>query len=236
MDLTFRNQELEADFAAYFGHRCRPSTFLLSAIMTVVWTTRVSNIQGTSLPFMGMLSAIDLMMTVVHAFSVVTILYNASVCCSETRKARIWVLDAVACMFTVILFVEREDLRWDGAKPSLLLVSSPIIVYSIHGWSVPFAGFRLVADLCLHALNLQVYIIMKFQQEWARADPTDILAVVKTSCVAFCFNSIAPLMVNLVYEANVRSAFLAQRGLSQRKLSGFWLTMLKYSFYVEAPA
>ena len=236
MDLTFRDEELEADFAAYFGYRCRLSTFLLSAVMTVVWTTRLSSIQSKSLPYASMLSAIYSSMTFVHAFSVVIILVKASVCCSETRKAKIWVLDAAACMFTVILFVEREDWTLDGAKPSLLLMSSPIVVYSIHGWSVPFAGFRLAADLCLHALNLQVYITMKFQQEWARADPTDMSAVVKTGCALFCFNSIIPLVVNLLYEAQVRSAFLAQRRLSQQKLRGFWLTVLKYSFYTEVPA
>ena len=236
MELTFRNKELEADFAAYFGYRCRLTTFLLSAVMTVVWTTRFSSIQSKNMPFVSMLSAIHIFMAAVHAFSVVTILRNASVCCSETRKAKIWVLDAVACMFTVILFVERDDLRWHDTKPSLLLVSSPIVVYSIHGWAVPFAGFRLIADLCLHALNLQMYIIMKFQQEWACAEPTDMLGVIETGCVAFCFNSIVPLMVNLVYEANIRSAFLTQHGLSQAKLRDFWLTVLKYSFYAEVPA
>ena len=235
MGLTFRNKELEADFAAYFGFRCRVPSFLLSAVMTLVWTTSFSSLQNKDVPFVMVLSAIHMTMTLIHAFIAVTILRNASVCCSESRKAKIWVLDAIACMFTVILFFEREDLRRHGAKPSLLLVSSPMVVYSIHGWSVPFAGFRLIADLCLHALNLQVYITMKIQQEWVRSDPVDLLACLKTGLLAFCLNCLLPLMVNLVYEANVRSAFLAQRGLSQRRLRPFWQTVLKYSDYAEVP-
>ena len=236
MELTFRDKELEADFAAYFGFRCRLPTFLLSAVMTMVWTTRFASVQDKNFPFVTMLSAIYMAMTVVHAFCAVSMLRDGSVCCSETRKAKLWVLDAVVCMFTVIMFVERHDLKRQGTKPSLLLVSSPMVVYSIHGWSVPFAGFRLIADFCLHALNLQVFITMKFQQEWSRADPIDMLAVLKTGCLAFCFNTFIPLMVNLVYEGNVRSAFLTQRGLSQSRLRYFWLTVLKYSSYVEVPA
>ena len=235
MRLTFRDKALEADFAAYFGFRQSQTTFLLSAVMTLVWVARFGSLQTKNVPFGAMLSAVYTTMIIVHTSVAVIILRNASVCSSETRKARIWLLDAMACMFTVILFVEREDLRHEP-KRSLLLVSSPVIVYSIHGWSVPFAGFRLVADLFLHALNLQAYVTMKIQQKWVQGGPIDVLGDLKTGCIVFCFNSIIPFLVNLVYEANVRSAFLAQRGLSQQILPYFWLTVLKKGLYVQMGA
>lgn len=234
MRLTFRDKALEADFAAYFGFRQSQTTFLLSAVMTLVWAARLGSLQNKNVPFVAMLSAIYTTMIIVHTSVAVTILRNASVCSSETTKAKFWLLDAIACMFTVILFVGREDLKHEP-KPSLLLVSSPAVVYSIHGWSVPFAGFRLVADFFLHALNLQAYITMRVQQEWALGNPIDVLAVLKTGCIVFC-NSIIPLLVNLVYEANVRSAFLAQRGLSQQTMPCFWLTVLKKGLYVQVEA
>ena len=234
MRLTFREKELEADFAAYFGFRQAQTSFLLSAVMTLVWTARLGSLQNKNVPLVALLSAIYTTMITVHISSAVTILRNASVCSPETRKAKIWLLDLVACMSTVILWVGRGDLK-HGSKSSLLLVSSPLIVYSIHGWSVPFAGFRLVADLLLHALNLQVYILMKIQQEWAQDDPLNVLAVLKTGFILFCFNSILPLMINLMYEAHVRSAFLAQRGLSQQRLPYFWLAVLKKALYLTSP-
>lgn len=235
MRLTFQDEELEADFAAYFGFRQSHTSFLLSAIMTLVWAARFANLQIKNVPFATMLSALYTTMIIIHTSIAVSILRNASVCSSETRKAKIWLLDAIACMFTVILCVGRGDLRHEP-KPSYLLVSSPVVVYSIHGWSVPFAGFRLIADLSLHALNLQVYITMKIQQEWAQGGPIDMLAVLKTGCVLFCFNSIIPLVVNLVYEANVRSIFLAHRGMSQQRLPLFWVAVLKRVLYAEVDA
>ena len=137
-------------------------------------------------------------------------------------------------MITVVMFVEREDLTCHGSRVSLLWVSSPIVMYSVHGWSVPFAGFRFVADIFLHALNLQIYAIIRLQHEWIRVGPVDILGALNTGCWMFCLDGLLPLMVNLFYEANVRSAFLASRGLSQRELGRFWLTVLKYSFYASA--
>lgn len=235
MRFTFRDKELEADFAAYFGTRQSQTSFLLSAVMALVWTARFGSLQNRNVPFAAMLSAIYTTMIVVHTSSAVTILRNASVCSSETRKAKIWILDTTACMLTVILCIGRGDLK-HGPKSSVLLVSSPLVVYSIHGWSVPFAGFRLVADLYLHAINLQVYITMKIQQERAQDGPCNVLAVLKTGCVLFCINSIIPLMVNLVYEARIRSAFLAQRGLSQQTLPYFWLTVLKKALHAQVDA
>ena len=235
MRLTFVSKELEADFAAYFGIRHRQTSFLLSTVMALVWAARLGSLQNKHVPFVAMLSAVYMTMVIVHTFGAITVLRDASVCCSETRKAKVWLVDAIACMFTVILFVGRADVKHEPT-PSLLLVSSPIVVYSIHGWSVPFAGFRLVADMSLHALNLQAYMTMKIQQEWARGGPIDVVAVLKTACAAFCFSSIFPLMVNVVYEANIRSAFLAQRGLPQRRLPYFWVAVLKNSLYAEADA
>lgn len=234
--LTFRNAELEADFASYFGFRCRVPSFLLAAVLTLIWATRLSSLHDAAFPFRVILSVVFATMTMIHCFTAIAILRNASVCCSESRKAKLLVLNAMACMITVVMFVEREDLGRHGSKVSLLWVSSPIVVYSIHGWSVPFAGFRFVADIFLHALNLQIYVIMRVQHEWIRPGPADILGALSTGFVMFCVDALLPLMLNLFYEANVRSAFLASRGLSQRRLGLFWLKVLKYSFYAEISA
>ncbi len=230
MSLTFRSKELEAEFAAYFGFRCRVPSFLLSTFMALIWMTGLFSLQTRVIPFRVGLSSIFAIMAAVHSFNAVTILRNAAVCCSEKTKAKMLVLDALACMFTVVLFVERHELKISGNKPSLLLVSSPFVVYAIHGWSVPFAGFRFVADLFLHSLNVQIYVIMRIQQEWMRSSPIDYQSAAGRAFSAFCVCSIIPLMVNLFYEANVRSVYLTMRGLPHRQLGGFWLYILNYSY------
>ncbi len=236
MPLTFGSTELEAEFAAYFGSRCRVPSFLLSTVMALIWMTRLSSLQTRLVPFRAALSAIFAILAAVHSFNAFAILCNATVCCSESRKAKVLVMDALACMVTVVMYVERQELAIDGSKSSMLLVSSPFVVYSIHGWSVPFAGFRFVADLFLHTLNLQIYLIMRLQQEWMRAGPADFWAAFTTAIPIFCICSLIPLMINLFYEANVRSAYLTERRLSQRRMGRFWLTILKYSSYTDALA
>lgn len=233
MGLTFADKDLEAEFAAHFGFRCRVPSFLLTTVMAVIWLTRLSSLHTRLLPFKAVLSTVFAIMAVTHSFCALAILRNAAVCSSERRKAKILVVDALACMITVMMYVEREELIRHGRKSSLLLVSSPFVVYSIHGWSVPFAGFRLVADISLHILNLQIYLFMRVQQEWVHEGPSDYWAVAKSAMTAFCVCSVVPLMINLFYEAHVRSQYLNMRRCRQSQMGRFWHTILKYSFYIE---
>lgn len=164
-------------------------------------------------------------MTALHSFNAVAILRNAAVCCSESRKAKLLLLDAVVCMITVVTYVGRHD----GSKSTLLLLSSPFVLYAIHGWSIPFAGFRFVADLYLHTLCLQMYVILQIQQEWMHAGLRNYWVIPGRAALAFCVCSVIPLLVNLCYEASVRSSYLHMRRVPPRRLGHFWRSILMLS-------
>ena len=222
---TFDSKEFEAEFAAHFGLRCSTPSFLLCTVMALIWMTRLSSLQTKVVSFSLPLSCMFAIMAALHSFNAVAILRNAAVCCSESRKAKLLLLDAVVCMITVVTYVGRHD----GSRSSLLLLSSPFILYAIHGWSIPFAGFRFVADLYLHGLCLQIYVILQMQQEWMHSGLSNYWIIPGRALLAFCVCSLVPLLVNLCYEANVRLSFLNMRRVSPRQLGRFWLTVLRFS-------
>lgn len=229
--LNFKSRALEADFAGHFGYRCRVPSFLLSTVLGLIWLTRFLSVQVRLVPYRHALSVLCVVMATVHSFNAVAILRFPAVCCVEARKIKLFVADALACMFTVVVYVGREELTREGLQSSMLLVSSPLVVYSIHGWSLPFAGFRFAADLFLHGLNFQMYVIMRIQQELTRSGPVSFIAVAKSAFAAFCICSLIPLFVNLFYEANIRSSYLTQRRLTQAFMGPFWQTVSRYSYY-----
>lgn len=221
---TFDTKEFEAEFAAHFGIRCSIPSFLLSTVMALIWTTRLISLQTRVVSFNAPLSCTFAGMAALHSFNAVAILRNAAVCCSESRKAKLLLLDAMVCMITVITYVGRQE----DIKSSALL-SSPFVLYAIHGWSIPFAGFRFVADLFLHSLCLQIYVILQLQQASMHAGLTNYWIIPRRAVLAFCACSLIPLLVNLCYEANVRLSYLNMRRVSPRRLGRFWLTILMFS-------
>lgn len=103
----------------------------------------------------------------------------------------------------------------------------------VHGWAIPFGGFRLSADIYLHLLNVQVYLFTKLQfhgmhnTTWPMP-PTALLALLTCTLI--------PVAINIVFEANIRAAYLARRNLSPNHLSNFWHQVLRWGVATRAQA
>ena len=93
----------------------------------------------------------------------------------------------------------------------------------MHFAAVPFGGFRLSADLYLHLLNLQVYFITKVQMHGVHRD---VWPSLPAAFAAFCVFTLLPIGMNVAFEANVRSQYLARRNLPQTHLTKFWRGVL----------
>lgn len=91
--------------------------------------------------------------------------------------------------------------------------------------AVPFGGFRLSADLYLHLLNLQVYLITKVQMHGVHKE---VWPTFSTAAAAFCVFTLLPMGINVVFEANVRSQYLTRHNLSQSHLPKFWHGVLRW--------
>ena len=88
-------------------------------------------------------------------------------------------MDALACMLTLVVTAERQGLSLEGSKPKLLAFS-PFMVYAIHGWCPPFAGFRFVIGIFSRPSNLDILAILQVHQEWIRPSPRECWATVAT--------------------------------------------------------
>lgn len=91
--------------------------------------------------------------------------------------------------------------------------------------AVPFGGFRLSADVYLHALNLQLYLLSKFQMQGFSKERCPTLY---SAAAAFCVFTLVPVAINIAYEANARSAYLARRNLPHNDLNNFWQQVLRW--------
>ena len=127
--LTFEDQELEQGFASYFGWRCRRPTFLLSLVLTAIWTVRWIGAQAkTDIPFVKWVSYLFLAMAVMHSLNTIHIKRDPSVCRDEKRKATYLVLDAVACLFTILIHGgDMKKVAEEVFFPARL-ISSPFMV------------------------------------------------------------------------------------------------------------
>ena len=191
-------------------------------------------------------------MAILHFLNTVAIYRKPSVCCGEKRKAMIGVLDSLCCMVMVLVCSNRADVA-RSSTPARLIISTPFMIFSIHGWAgklsgiaasatrrvwracgvalfknsscnqpvcclaVPFGGFRLSADIFLHLLNLQVYLFTKLQIQGVHSWP-----IISTALLAFVTCTLMPVMLNVVFEANIRANYLARRNLSSQHLGTFW--------------
>ena len=103
--LRFNDDNLECRFAAYFGWRCRHPTFLLSLIFTLIWAVRWLGAQWrTELPYMNWITGLFVAMAGLHLANTIHIYKDPSVCRGEKRKAQYLGIDALACMFTILIY------------------------------------------------------------------------------------------------------------------------------------
>lgn len=200
MQFTFQDRGAEAHFALYFSERVFGTAWLLTVLMALVWLTRVTvvylhckppfspgcTIVGLTCAFMGL----------AHTYIAVSS-SHFNMRLKERAKAQLIVLDLTACMFVVLLS--------DGQQ-SFPILFSPVMVYVIHGWMVPFGGCRLVADMLLHSLNLMVLTILQLDASSRGSSLTWQSCVVLV--LACC---LLPLCVNMVHEARYRVRFMRQQ-------------------------
>lgn len=134
--LTFRDKELELNFASHFGWQCRVPTFLLSLVLCLIWTTRLVSAQGkTDVPHIWFVLGVLLAMASMHLFNTIAIYKNPAVCCGEKRKAMVLILDAVCCMVMVMFYSQDTGMNEDVPAPARLIINTPFMVYGIHGWA-----------------------------------------------------------------------------------------------------
>ena len=175
---------------------------------------------------------------------------NPSVCREEKRKARYLVVDAACCMVTILIMSGNTQVAEQAYFPARV-VSTPFMVYAIHGCAgktaalalylcrsmfcacsgshvcdcaVVLGGFRVSADVYLHFLNVQVYVITKVT---LRGGFTELWPTVPDASAAFCVCTLLPLTIAALTEAKERSDFLHRQHLSQEKLGAFWTFVLK---------
>lgn len=190
--------------------------------MAVIWMLRLGVSFHKCLPqgaigctLVGLLCAC---MASAHQCCVVLSWYRVGWGMHEEGKARFVLCDLTACMTLVILA------RNHVAFP---VVFSPVLVFAIHGWAIPFAGCRLVADIYLHLLNLLVLVLLLVESQMSTLQSISWLNFI--ACVMLA--SVLPGIANLLYEARCRAAF-AQSRAELHQLSRFWSDAAWLSYFV----
>ena len=128
----------------------------------------------------------------------------------EKGKAQLIMCDLTACMVIVLLA------RTHVAFP---VVFSPLLVFAVHGWAIPFASCRLVSDIYLHLLNMLVLLLLMIE----KAVSTGVAFSWLHALTCLTLASILPAVANLLFEARCRAAFMRNRG-QLHLLGTFWHT------------
>ena len=191
-------------------------------VMAVIWILRlaVSYQKCTPQGAIGcsMVGCICSMMSSCHQCAAVLSWYRVGWGMRETGKARYILCDLTACMVIVIL--ARDHV-------SFPVVFSPILVFTLHGWAVPFASCRLAVDIYLHALNLFVLMMLMLEQHMSAAAGlawSKVLAGVTCACIV-------PGIANTLFEARCRAAFMHSRG-ELHLMNSFWSIASSWSHFV----
>ena len=104
----------------------------------------------------------------------------------EKGKAQLIMCDLTACMVIVLLA------RTHVAFP---VVFSPLLVFAVHGWAIPFASCRLVSDIYLHLLNMLVLLLLMNEQ----AVSTGVALGWIHALTCLTLASILPAVANLIF-------------------------------------
>ena len=133
---------------------------------------------------------------------------------SEQGKAFTFVGDLALCMFAVLL---------SGDLTSVPFTTSAV-VHSVHGWGSIAGGFRLPAQLFLHLINLESYLVMA-SQHVAGTGPTGFVKILASVFGLVLINSVGPTLINLKYEAQQRALFIKKFDIGE-KIHPAWESVL----------
>ncbi len=222
MDLIFLDPETEHLFASQFASTTTGVAWRMNVVMAVVWMLRLAISYQKCSPQgavgCSLVGVICAMMSACHQCTAVLSWYRVGWGLHEAGKACYILCDLSACMIIVILAHDHVGFP---------VVFSPVFVFVLHGWAVPFAGCRLAVDINLHALNMFVLMLLMTDQQLRSSVSCSWITVV--SSVIFAL--ILPGSVNVLYEARCRAEFVQSSG-HLNLLNSFWSTAASLSYCV----
>lgn len=212
--LCFANSVDEVQFSVFYGVQYRSTYLLQTLLMICIWLIRgyhfysaVSSVQRDCLVVLAVLAI------ALQSLNVWMIWLSPNYC-SELRKALTFVGDLTLCMFAVLLS--------GGMTPVPFTTST--IVHSVHGWGSIAGGFRLSAQVLLHLINLECYLLTA-SQHVAGTGPTGFSKILGCAFGLVLINSVAPTLINLTYEARQRAQFIKKYDLDEQ-MQSVWAFVL----------
>ena len=222
MSLSFPDQETEQVFASRFARTMTGVAWRMNVVMAAIWMLRLAigyqkcSPQGAvGCSLVGVLCA---MMSACHQCTAVLSYHRVGWGLHEAGKACYILCDLTACMIITIL--AKDHVRFP-------IMFSPVLVFALHGWAVPFAGCRLAVDIYLHALNFFVLMLLMTDRQ-LRTLPSVTCVTLSLSVI---FALIVPGSANVLYEARCRAAFMRSRG-ELNTLSSFWSKAASLSYFI----
>ena len=222
MSLSFPDPETELVFASRFSSTMTGVAWKMNLVMAIIWMLRLAigyqkcSPQGAvGCSLVGVLCA---MMSACHQCTAVLSYHRVGWGLHEAGKACYILCDLTACMIIVLLAKDHVGFP---------IVFSPVLVFALHGWAVPFAGCRLAVDVYLHALNLFVLLLLMTDQQ--------LRTLPGVSCVTLflsvIFALVLPGSANVLYEARCRAEFIRSRG-EVNTLNSFWSKTARLSYFI----
>ena len=216
LDLCFVSSTNEAHFSYFLGLQYRSTYLLQTFLMMCIWSIRAYHFWLHPSTFhTNCLVALAGSAMVLHGLNFCKIWHSPNYC-SEQRKALTFVGDLALCMFTVLLSGDM--------KPAPFTTSA--FVHSVHGWGSVAGGFRAQAQVFLHLINLQSYLIMA-SQHVAGTGPTGFVKILANVFGLVLINSVGPTLINLKYEARQRALFIKKYNIDE-KLQPAWESVLYF--------
>lgn len=205
LGLCFVNNDEEAQFSVFYGLQYRSTYLLQTLLMICIWLIRgyhfyvdVATIQRDCLLVLAFMAV------ALQSLSFWKIWQNPDYC-SELRKALTFVGDLTLCMIAVLL---------SGGMGHVPFTTSAI-VHSVHGWGSMAGGFRLPAQLLLHLINMECYVLMA-SQHIAGTGPNGFFRIIGCALGLVIVNSLVPSLINLMYEARQRALFIKKFDLDKQ--------------------
>ena len=214
MALVFHDVQLEETFAGEFALETVGVSWKLNLIMAVVWMIRLLVGFRQCTPQTSLICSVVALlcasMSSLHQCCSVMSWYRVGWGIKEKGKAQFLLCDLAHCMALVLLV--------RGTKMSWPAIFDPALVFALHGWAIPFAGCRLIADIHMHVLNMFVLILLTIENAAHKSVVPSWPSMTMLVLVA----SILPLLVNIRFEAVCRKRFLLRRRQQRQSLGQFW--------------
>ena len=192
----------------------------MNVVMAMLWISRLAISYQRCMPHgaigCSVVGVICAVMNSCHQCTAVLSWYRVGWGMHETGKARYILCDLTACMVLVLL--ARDHVHFP-------VVFSPVLVFTLHGWAIPFAGCRLAVDIYLHALNMLVLMLLMLEQHWSKIQGLSLSTVIAGVTIA----CILPGIANMLFEARCRVDFMRSRG-ELHLLNSFWSITASLSY------